>query len=89
MRRTRPFAGRARSWPIIAILATSLAGCATAGSDRPAAVVTCPPLVTYPLAFQRAAADELDALPTGSRVAVLVVDYSRMRDACRAIEARR
>jgi len=39
--------------------------------------------VTYPKTFQRAAADELEKLPRESRVATMIVDYSKLRDACR------
>jgi hypothetical protein len=47
--------------------------------------VTCPPLATYPPAFQERAAAELRALPPGSAVGQLVADYGKQRDACRAI----
>jgi len=39
--------------------------------------------VTYQKSFQRAAADELEKLPRDSRVAIMIVDYSKLRDACR------
>jgi hypothetical protein len=70
-------------WLSIATLMTPLAGCVTGGSSR----VTCPPLVTYSREFQRTAAAALDQLPPGSPVGVLVTDYSKLRDACRAIRA--
>lgn len=60
---------------------TLLAGCQAAPSSR----VSCPPLATYSPAFQAQAAAELRALPQGSAVGQLVVDYGRQRDACRAI----
>jgi hypothetical protein len=60
-----------------------LAGCATARSEATRAA--CPPLTTYPPAFQSRAAVELGALPAGSAVGQMVVDYGRLRDACRAI----
>lgn len=61
----------------IASAAMLLSGCATVTSK------SCPPLVTYPKTFQRAAADELEKLPRESRVATMIVDYSKLRDACR------
>jgi hypothetical protein len=63
-----------------------LVGCATARSDG--ARVACPPLTSYPPDFQRRAASELQALPAGSAVAQMIVDYGRHRDACRALEGR-
>ncbi len=58
----------------------SLAGCqsyvATSG---------CPPLVTYSAADQKQASSELRALlPRDSQIARMIVDYGKMRDACRA-----
>ena len=70
------------SWASIVTSAALLAGCQTAPSSR----VTCPPLASYPPAFQQQAAAELRALPAGSAVGQLVTDYGRQRDACRAIE---
>lgn len=58
-----------------------LAGCQGAPSSRTA----CPPLASYSPAFQQRAAGELRALPAGSAVGQLVVDYGKQRDACRAI----
>ena len=43
----------------------------------------CPPRVTYSAETQRLAAKELRALPKDSQVAKLVVDYGKMRAACR------
>lgn len=43
----------------------------------------CPPLTTYSREFQSRAADELDRLPPQSPVATMVVDYGKLRDACR------
>lgn len=82
--RERLKGGPARSWAGIALSTMLLAGCATAHSSR----VTCPPLVTYPPEFQRRAAAELDALPAGSAVGQMIVDYGRHRDACRAMGGR-
>ena len=67
-------------WVSIVTSAMLLAGCLAATSR-----VTCPPLVTYPPAFQQQAAAELRALPAGSALATMIVDYGKLRDACRAI----
>lgn len=69
----------------IAAAAVLLASCTTASSDlRPA---ICDWLVEYSPAMQTRAAAELDALPAGSALRVLVDDYgelrARIRAACR------
>lgn len=61
----------------IAILTMFLAGCATAPSKG------CPPLVTYSKAYLLATDAELKKLPRDGRVAEMIVDYSKLRDACR------
>ena len=81
---SRPPARRLLLWPSIASLTIPLAGCATANSSRTA----CPPLVTYPPDFQRRAAGELQALPPGSAIGRMIVNYGRHRDACRTLEGR-
>jgi hypothetical protein len=48
----------------------------------------CPPLASYPPEFQRRAAAEMEALPPGSPLAQMIVDYGRLRDACRAMGGR-
>lgn len=73
--------GQARCWASIALSTMLLAGCATAHSSR----APCPALATYPPDMQRRAADELAALPAGSAVGIMVVDYGKLRDACRAM----
>ena len=55
----------------------SLAACQSTGGSG------CPPLVTYSAETQRQAAQELRRLPKDSQLAKLVVDYSKMRKACR------
>ena len=64
---------------VLAIAANLLAGCGTAGSDRPTAMA-CPPVVGYAAELQARAAAEVDALPAGSAVAGLLSDYAVMRD---------
>ena len=62
---------------IVLIGATfSLAACQTVGGGD------CPPLVTYSVQQQRQAATELRQM-TKSQVAKMIVDYGKMRDACR------
>lgn len=61
----------------IAVLSSlALAGCASTGGG-------CPPLVAYSPETQRAAAAELRALPKGSPLARMIVDYGKTRAACR------
>lgn len=66
---------------------TSLAGCVTAPSDG-GAVAVCPTLKTYPAADQASAADELDALPAGAELRVMMRDYAGLRDQVRACRAK-
>jgi len=64
--------------PAIFSLAAALAGCsATGGGD-------CPPLVAYGAPAQGRAARELGGLAADSEIARMIVDYGKMRDACRA-----
>lgn len=78
---SKPSARRALSLLSIALSTTLLAACQTPPFSR----TTCPPLVTYSPEFQRRAASELQALPAGSAVGAMIVDYGKARDACRAI----
>ena len=68
---------------VLAIATSLLSGCGTAGSDRTVAAV-CPPVVEYGAELQASAAAEVEALPEGSAVAVLLSDYAVMRDQARA-----
>lgn len=45
----------------------------------------CPPLVTYSKEQQQRALTELRKIATDSEIARYVSDYSKLRDACRAI----
>jgi hypothetical protein len=74
---------------LASIVATAalLTGCATGASDvRPA---MCGWLVTYAPALQARAANELDALPDGAALRVLVDDYGELRARIRAACASR
>ncbi|WP_218119581.1 hypothetical protein [Roseospirillum parvum] len=62
-----------------------LSACATGPSDDAAASV-CPRLIPYSAAFQAQAADELEALPPGSALEVLVADYLVTRDQLRVCQ---
>jgi hypothetical protein len=70
----------------LAIVASLLGGCGTAGSDRLGSVA-CPPVVGYSAELQARAAAEVDALPAGSALAGLLSDYAVMRDQARACDA--
>lgn len=59
-------------------LSLTLAACTTAP------VTACPPTVTYSKAQETRAAAELRALPAGSELAQMIVDYSRSRAMLRA-----
>lgn len=66
----------------IAATAALLTGCATGASDvRPS---MCGWVVEYPPAMQARAAEELDALPSGSALRVLAEDYGELRARIRA-----
>ncbi|PZO63108.1 MAG: hypothetical protein DI498_14175 [Paracoccus denitrificans] len=71
--------------PIALGIATILlAGCATVGSDH----TGCPPVVDYPAEFQYRVADELEALPSGTAIEVMLADYYVVRQQARACEVR-
>lgn len=71
-----------RVLPLIAAL--SLAGCATAVSDLNS---TGAGLVkTYSPAQLDQAADELEALPEGSALAVMIADYAVLREQLRELK---
>ncbi|TVR85022.1 MAG: hypothetical protein EA405_00010 [Rhodospirillales bacterium] len=70
----------------LAIAASLLTACATAGSE-PRVVAVCPPVVEYSREFQTRAADELDLLPAGSAIGGMLSDYAVMRDQARACRA--
>ncbi len=65
---------------LLAAISSGLSACQTTGG--------CPPLVAYSRAQQQQAAAELRALPRGSEIGAMIVDYGKTRDACRAGEAR-
>lgn len=74
-----PLAG-CRRLTCLALAATLLTGCATAGPS----IVVCPPLVAYDPAEQAAVADEIDAASVDARWPDWVVDYLALRERVRA-----
>lgn len=78
-----------RKWRLLAAMVLA-SGCATAPSDRPAAVVVpqpCRPfdLVDYTRAEQARAADELDALQRDTVLERMIEDYGALRVAARLV----
>lgn len=74
----------------IFLLSISLAGCATMGGQELAQTKTlviskCPVLKQYTKEELIKAATELEAVPSDSQLVAMITDYSKMRDACRAI----
>jgi hypothetical protein len=67
----------------LAIAASLLTACATAGSEL-RVVPVCPPVVEYSRKFQARAAEELGMLPDGSAIAEMLSDYAVMREQARA-----
>lgn len=66
-----------------------LSACGTVSSDLaappPVVKTRCPPIVNYSSEKQKKFAEELQALPKDSALAGVIVDYSKLRDSCRAI----
>lgn len=71
----------------LAIVTSSLSGCAMVGSDLLRGAV-CPPVVDYTPEFQARAAKEVVLLPDRSAIAAMLADYSVMRDQARACRGR-
>jgi hypothetical protein len=67
---------------VLAIAASSLAGCATEHTDG----APCPPVVAYSREFLARTADELLSLSAGSEIEQMLADYQVMRDQARACE---
>jgi len=74
MRRIRPLR------PLLAVVTLSLASCGTATTDTGA----CPTPVVYSHEQQDRAAAELETLPLGSVLTIMVEDYGRERAQLRA-----
>jgi TusA-related sulfurtransferase len=77
----------------VSLTAFVVSGCATVSGMTSAekqqtktlVLAKCPVLKQYSKETLMKAAQELKALPDGSQLTVLITDYSKMRDACRAI----
>lgn len=69
------------------LLTTLLTGCRTEPSE-PVLRSHCPVLVKYDKEFMRLAAEALRNLPLDSPVNILMNDYLKLRDICRAIGQR-
>lgn len=73
--------------------ALMLGGCATVSGmtqqekqqTKTLVLAKCPVLKQYSKEALTKAALELESLPDGSQLTVMLTDYSKMRDACRAI----
>lgn len=61
-----------------------LAGCGTTVVTK----TVCPPIATYSADFQDKLAQQIDALPGNSELAVAIVDYHQLRNVIRSCEAR-
>lgn len=74
------------SLSVLALNSVIISACATQPKPQPVPVVTvqCLPLASYSPEEQRKAAAELAALPQGSSLAKLVIDYGKLRAADRA-----
>lgn len=78
---------------LILIAAIALSGCATTREISPQVVqqnvslviTKCPTLKQYTKEELKVAAQETIGLPSNSQVAKLLSDYSKLRDACRAV----
>jgi hypothetical protein len=65
---------------LIGVAAVSLAGCKTVSSEA------LPPVPVYSPSVQSRTAIELDALPVGSCLELLVADYAVMRAQLRSLQ---
>ncbi|TKZ15926.1 hypothetical protein FAP39_16370 [Shimia litoralis] len=71
---------------VLAIAASLLTGCATAGFDGGGGAV-CPPVVEYSREMQVRAAEELARLPDGSAVVEMMADYAVLREQGRGCQS--
>ena len=71
--------------PVLLTLSlTCLTACAAAPSSRPELVSLCPEPVAYGRGFQMQLADELEAIPNGTAIWRVVLDYGQLREVLRA-----
>lgn len=69
-----------RGLTALATAAILLSGCVEKSSDQTA----CPPVVAYPAEFQARVAAEVEALPHGAALEVVLADYHVLRRQVRA-----
>ena len=72
----------------VVIATISLTGCVTVRSEVSNNVTVktvCPEMVNYDRATQERLAKEIAELPKGALLPELLIDYSKLRDICRAI----
>lgn len=79
-----------RTLSVVFVSLLFLTGCAHMSRDevlaaRTLVIAKCPVLKSYSPEQQKKAAEELKAMGVDSEIARMMVDYSKMRDACRAI----
>jgi uncharacterized protein YceK len=76
-----------KTWATILIATMILTGCASVSKETIATAINrCPVLKQYSKEQMLQAAKELRQLPSEAQLAVLVSDYSKLRDACRVAE---
>lgn len=67
-----------------------ISGCASLNAQQEKkmnlVITKCPILTKYSPEQLKSAAAEIRKLPSESQVAKMVIDYGKLRDACRAIE---
>lgn len=76
---------------VTVLILSLLTGCATfkPSQKQVSLVLTkCPVLKQYSREELKVAAAEISAMPTNAQVTKLLADYSKIRQACRAIERR-
>jgi hypothetical protein len=69
---------RKRLLPLLPIVLLSLTSCA-GGVSEASDVTACPQVVEYTPEFLNRLADEIEALPAGSALERVVLDYRRLR----------
>lgn len=61
-------------------------GVLLSGCDEVTFRTRCPSLIKYSPAFLQEAYKQYEGLPKNSPLRVMITDYSKTRDACRALE---
>lgn len=76
---------------LIPLIALTLSGCASMTpkeitQTQTLVIAKCPVLKEYSKEKLKIAADELKKLASDSELAVMISDYSKLRDACRIVK---